>query len=458
MTRITHLLRFGCLCIVLLSSGPLCLSQNIEPAVKDEDAPAERLYNDANGYLGRRYQEFNKQKLPYDPDLEAKTKLEQRDLAIKNAAILQSRKSIKGEDLYYLGMLYHLAGNGDAALETMHRFLKDDPDGDKAQTARVVTVFYAAKKDLVSDAEAAVTSYRLHQPQSPDDLFKMEFLLVDFFTRAKKPEPSLEHAKRLYEAAKLFAETSKTEFGKRDDLLLKGSIVLADAYLKTQQKEAAIQTFEDLRRLGLSIPSGALFKQAIARIASLNPNVDLHKLASGASFAPKEPPPEIIASEWIDQQPKKLSDLRGQVVLLDFWAFWCGPCRYTFPNLERWHQTYKNKGLVILGLTNYQGEIEGKKLTTEEELAYLREFKKRNRLSYGFAIADSNVNDLNYGAFTIPMSFLIDRRGVVRYISAGASDSEIAELGRMIKLVVEEPLEPKSQTNATADAQTSKVP
>src|SRR5215212_7099565 len=70
---------------------------------KDDKRSAQALYEDANGYLGRRYQEFNKQKLPYDPKLEAQTKKEQKDLAIRNAAILQSRSPLTADDLYYLG-------------------------------------------------------------------------------------------------------------------------------------------------------------------------------------------------------------------------------------------------------------------------------------------------------------------------------------------------------------------
>ena len=55
---------------------------------------AREIFEDANGYLGRRYQEFNKQKLPYDAKLEAQTKKEQRDLAARNAATLQARGSL----------------------------------------------------------------------------------------------------------------------------------------------------------------------------------------------------------------------------------------------------------------------------------------------------------------------------------------------------------------------------
>ena len=90
-------------------------------------------------------------------------------------------------------------------------------------------------------------------------------------------------------------------------------------------------------------------------------------------------------------------------------------------------------------MTNYFGEADGHKATRGEELVYLRSFKKKNRLPYGFAIADSSVNDLNYGVFTIPMSFLIDRQGRIRYISMGASADEIAALGKMLEKVMDEP-------------------
>jgi uncharacterized protein YdbL (DUF1318 family) len=76
---------------------------------KGDARPAREIFEEANGYLGRRYQEFNKQKLNYDPKVEAQVKKEQHDLAQKNAAILESRK-LSGDDRYYMGLLYHLAG------------------------------------------------------------------------------------------------------------------------------------------------------------------------------------------------------------------------------------------------------------------------------------------------------------------------------------------------------------
>ena len=92
------------------------------------------------------YAEFNKQKLPYDQKLEAKTKQEQKDLAAKYAAVLQARKSLDAADVYYLGMLHHLAGNGDGRSRRCAATSRAKPEGENAQLARAVVVLYTTRK------------------------------------------------------------------------------------------------------------------------------------------------------------------------------------------------------------------------------------------------------------------------------------------------------------------------
>ena len=426
---------------LLLSVAVSTFAQGLAPAVKPDGKPdkrpAQELFEDANGYLGRRYQEFNKQKLAYDPKLEAQTKKEQKDLAVRNAATLQARGSLKGDDLYYLGMLHHLSGDADAALTTMRQLLKDDPDGQKAQAARNVVVLYAVRKDLIPEANAAVEAYARHQPQSADERYRMELLITDAYLRAKDPVSMTPHAKEMLAASKRFIETNKGEVSRRDEMLLKSTVLLADSCLKTDQKKLAIDALTDLRRLAIQLPSANLYKDATVRLMRLNPEFDTEQLFDD-SLASTAALPEVVADNWVEQEPKKLADFRGQVVLLDFWAPWCGPCRYTLPNLARWQNEYKSKGLVILGVTKYYGHGAGKEMKPAEELVYLRDFRTRNKLPYGFVVEDGDKNEFNYGVFSIPTSFLIDRKGRVRYISLGASEDEIELLGRLIEKLIAE--------------------
>ena len=81
-----------------------------------------------------------------------------------------------------------------------------------------------------------------------------------------------------------------------------------------------------------------------------------------------------------------------------------------------------------------------KKVTAAQELAYLKTFKKNNGLTYGIVVSDTELNDRNYGVASIPMSFLIDREGNIRFIALGASEPELAALEKMVKKVVEEPV------------------
>lgn len=405
----------------------------------NDSRTAAQLFEDADTYAQKKFADFEKRKMPYDQRLEEKINQEQRDLAGRHATVLAARK-LESKDVYYLGLLYNLAKNFDAALEAMRRFLTEDKSatGEPAQNARALIAIQASKKGLLPEAEIRLAEYAQNQPQVVEDRYVLENWMVSGYFKNKDYEHALPHAQELWKVAKSAAVKKRT-FA-RDSMLNDAVTLLSETDLKLTKRAEAVAVVQELRALALKFPSGNLYKMAMRRLVQVDPTIDPFKLPDTATEAVALP--ELLVEEWIDQKPAKLSDLRGQVVLLDFWAPWCGPCRVTFPRLQRWHESYKAKGLVILGVTNFYGRVEGKNLTPAQELDYLRSFKKTFRLPYGFAVAASEENDRNYAVASIPTTFLIDRRGVVRFISTGSGDLENAALNSMIKKLIDEPAPP----------------
>src|SRR5215831_5402213 len=111
------------------STGPAA-NETRKPAPEKSDPrelkTAAQLFAEADGYVKKKFDAFEKAKMPYDDQVAEKVKREQRELATSYATLLVARK-LEGKDVYYLGMLYNLANNPAAAADAMRRFLKENP-------------------------------------------------------------------------------------------------------------------------------------------------------------------------------------------------------------------------------------------------------------------------------------------------------------------------------------------
>jgi len=132
-----------------------------------------------------------------------------------------------------------------------------------------------------------------------------------------------------------------------------------------------------------------------------------------------QPAPEISVKEWIIGKPTTLADLRGQVVLLEFWATWCKPCEQMFPKLKRMDEEYGPRGLNVIALTRHYLAYRGTPEAQAEELALMRKMVDDHGLTFRVgASEDEQTQDL-YGAAGVPTMAIIDRAGVVRHFYDG---------------------------------------
>ena len=111
--------------------------------------------------------------------------------------------------------------------------------------------------------------------------------------------------------------------------------------------------------------------------------------------------PEITLVSSLNSPAKlSLAGAREKVVLLEFWATWCPPCRASIPHLQKLHDTYAKKGLVIISVTN-------------EDEKTVQAFVKAHRMTFSVGIDDGDKTMTTYGIESIPTAFLIDGTGKV---------------------------------------------
>jgi thiol-disulfide isomerase/thioredoxin len=99
----------------------------------------------------------------------------------------------------------------------------------------------------------------------------------------------------------------------------------------------------------------------------------------------------------------RLSDYKGKVVLLNFWATWCPPCRAEIPDLVKMQREYKSRGLQVIGIT-YPPETAGE----------VRQFTRKLRINYPVALGTKETRSLFDQSETLPLTILIDREGNIR--------------------------------------------
>jgi len=110
-----------------------------------------------------------------------------------------------------------------------------------------------------------------------------------------------------------------------------------------------------------------------------------------------------------------LSDYRGKVVVLDFWATWCDPCKREIPHFIEMQDKYASQGLQVLGVS------------MDDDEPPVREFQQQFKMNYPVAMGSPKLADQYGGILGLPITFVIDRNGRITARHVGATDASVIE-------------------------------
>jgi len=138
------------------------------------------------------------------------------------------------------------------------------------------------------------------------------------------------------------------------------------------------------------------------------------------SFASTVPAPEIISSTWINSKPLKMEDLRGKVVMVEFWTFGCWNCRNIEPYVKKWHQKYAKDGLVVIA-------VHSPEFSYEKEVEKVKTYVQENNIPYAVPIDNEFRNWQQYRNRYWPTLYVIDKKGTIQYTRIGEGAYEQTE-------------------------------
>ena len=185
-------------------------------------------------------------------------------------------------------------------------------------------------------------------------------------------------------------------------------------------------------------PAFRMLNQTFSRVRTFVPWTGIGIIVSLAvwlSLQPVDamtgrPAPDITNPTWLNSAPLRMTDLRGKVVMVEFWTFGCYNCRNVEPYVKQWYQQYKDQGFIVIG-------VHSPEFAHEREIENVKRYLKEHDISFPVPIDNEFSTWNRYGNRYWPAMYLIDKRGIIRYVKIG--EGGYSETERQIQTLLTEP-------------------
>lgn len=417
-------------CFLLLGSAQTVQTvRAVQPQIQKDKKPSDALNQVTNQQRKRMTEVLRnaEQEKAQAPDQLEVIQTALRQMAVQRAAPFKAA-DWKGDELLALIRLYEIGEQYAPAVDAYRLYLKDLRNLKALSSARLGLSRALLETDQIAELLKNLSEAKLDFPgnlleEMPLQISLYKDLAVALRERGQS-ELSLQFAREAYGFTKS-PQAMNPRWREVVDPLRPNLAALIVALLEQvgKQKEAAE------------------FHQQVLK-TDFDPQSqwrDAYQAELTAARLIGKPAPAVLVPRWLDGQPVQLSELRGKVVLVDFWAMWCAPCVAAFPHFREWQRQYAGKGFEIVGVTRFYGRSDEKEdLNREQEWQALQTFKRKYQLAYPCAVdkMDDVSNDERFGVTGLPTTILIDRRGNVRELQRGGGNYR--KLAQRIARLIEE--------------------
>ncbi len=201
-------------------------------------------------------------------------------------------------------------------------------------------------------------------------------------------------------------------------------LVMADGVPLDEPKQliARVALIGPGNPLSLTIRHSGAERSVSAQLVSYPGPQEILRLDKVGTFAPAWKAP-VAAQGTL---PASLNSLRGKVVLVDFWASWCGPCRLVSPQLSQWQASFGAQGFTVVAFTG-------------DSVQVAAQAAQGMNMRYPVASDPDEATARAYGVSALPTMYLIDKKGVIREVSVGYDPGHHKQIEKLIQTLLAEP-------------------